>query len=181
MSARRLLASMVCLLFLAAPARAKRLDTARLLLRDVPGSGGSWQEGSAVVAAPVDEVRHWLTDYPAWPKRFDDIEWSQALADDAAGRHVVRFRSRIAGRTLTVHEAVTKHLISFEGDGPEVHTQGRIWLLDAGGGATRVIMQSTSEVHGLLGLFATRGLKRRRAFEVIQADLDSLLALAGRR
>jgi hypothetical protein len=154
---------------------------AQFQLGDVPGSGGEWQQGEALVAAPPSQVRAWLTDYAAWPRRFPDVEWSEPLGVDARGRNVVRFRSRIAERVITVHEAVTPGLLVFEGWAPSIYTQGRIFLLDGGAGRTRVVMQSTSAVHGFLALFATRGLKRRRAFEVIGSHLGALVALGQRR
>jgi hypothetical protein len=152
-----------------------------IALHDLDGSGGQWQEGVAVVPAPWPDVEGWLTDYANWSRRFPDIEWAQQLADDNRGRHVIRFRSRLAGRSFLIHEAVTPHLLVFEGDAPNVHTQGRIWILDAGDGRSRVLMQSTAEVHGFIGLFATHGYKRRSAFAAARSHLGALLALARAR
>jgi hypothetical protein len=147
-------------------------------LRDLPDTDGEWQEGAAVIAAPRDQVRFWLTDYANWAKRFPDIEWAQVLPDDATSRHVIRFRSRIAEATITVHEAVSPSLLVFEGWMTMVHTQGRIHLIDLGDGTTRVIMQSTAEAHGLARLFATKRFKRERAFRVTRSHLNALLELA---
>jgi hypothetical protein len=103
------------------------------------------------------------------------------LGDDPSGRHVIRFRSRIADTTLEVHEAVSPDLLVFEGWAPHVHTQGRIYLIALDGGHTRVLMQSTAEVHGILRMFATRGIRRDRAFRVTRSHLSALVALARRR
>jgi hypothetical protein len=150
-------------------------------LRDVPGTDGAWQEGRAIVPAPWQVVQHWLTDYAHWPERFADIEWAKQLPDDAAGRHVVRFHSRAGGRTFVIHEEVRPHLLTISGTAPHVHTQSRLWILDHGHGTTEVIMQSTAEVHGLAGWFATKGYKRKRAFAAIRSQLGSLLHLAHTR
>ena len=156
--------------------------TEALHLEDVPGSDGTWQQGEALVDAPPPVVQGWLTDYRHWPARFPDVASSEVLGVDARGRNIVRFYSRIAERTITVREAVQPGLLVFDGwAGSTIFTQGRIYLLDAGGGRTRVVMQSTSQVHGFIGVFATRKLKRKRAFEVIASHLDALVAQARRR
>src|SRR5258706_9188215 len=107
-----------------------------IALRDLPGTNGEWQVGEAVIPAPREDVHRWLVDYAAWPQRFPDIEWSQILGDDKSGRHVVRFRSRIADATLVVHEAVRPDLLVFWGTMPYVYAQGRIYLIDLGNGTT---------------------------------------------
>ncbi|HUS67436.1 MAG TPA: SRPBCC family protein [Kofleriaceae bacterium] len=150
-------------------------------LRDIPGTKSAWQEGTAIIDAPRDEVRRWLTDYAKWPEHFPDITWSQPLGRDDRGRNVVRFHSKIAGSTLTVHEAVGRDLLVFEGVGKHVHTQGRIHLIDLGGNKTRVIMQSTADVQGVAKVFATQRLKRDRAFKVTRAHLNALRSLAESR
>jgi superfamily I DNA/RNA helicase len=152
-----------------------------IALHDLDKSHGQWQEGVAIVPAPWQTVQSWLTDYVHWADRFPDIEWAQPLGDDARGRHVVRFRSRLAGRTFVIHEAVGPHLLVFEGDAPNVHAQGRIWILDDGDGRARVLMQSTAKVHGFIGLFATQGYKRRSAFAATRSHLRALLDLAHAR
>jgi hypothetical protein len=149
-------------------------------LRDLPDTDGNWQEGRAVIEAPRAMVHRWLTDYPRWAERFADIRWVEVLADDERGRHVIRFASRIADHTLTVHEAVTDELLVFEGWAPYLHTQGRIHLLDRGDGTTLVLMQSTAEAHGIARLFATKSLKRKRAYQVTTSHLVSLQKLARR-
>jgi hypothetical protein len=152
-----------------------------IVTRDVPGSDGRWQEGSTVVPAPRAEVLHWLTDYGDWPTRFPDIQYSQVLGVDSYGRQVVRFRSRIVGRPITLRSAATREGVVFEGAGANVHTQGKIWVTELGPEQTQVIMQSTAEVHGLAGAFASQGFKRDRAFRKIRADLSALLNLAHAR
>jgi hypothetical protein len=166
----------VLLVALAAPAHAAALD-----LHDLPGSDGHWTEGVAIVNAPPARVHEWLTDYARWKGRFPDMAWAQYLGDDERGRHIVRFHSYLANRTFTIHEEVRPDLLVFDGWAPNVHTQGRIWILDAGGGKTRVIMQQTNEVHGFVGLFATRGYRRRAAFAAMASHLGALLRLAAAR
>lgn len=169
--------AVVCVLLIRAAAASAEPS---IELRDLPDTGGSWQEGAAVIPASPERIRGWLTDYILWPSRFPDIEWSQVLGDDEKGRHIVRFRSRIADAVLTVHEAVSPNLLVFEGTAPFANTQGRIHLIDLGDGRTRVLMQSTAEVHGLARLFATQKLKRQRAYQVSTSHLNALWALASR-
>jgi hypothetical protein len=147
-------------------------------LHDLANTDGNWQEGVAVIPASRAQVLQWLTDYPSWARRFPDIEWAEVLADDDRGRHVVRFRSKIADATITVHETVSPSLLVFEGWMSFAHTQGRIHLIDLGNGTTRVLMQSTSEAHGIARLFATRRFKRDRAFRVTHSHLSALWDLA---
>jgi hypothetical protein len=147
-------------------------------LQDLPGTNREWQQASTVVNAPAPVVKHWLTAYEQWRQLFPDIEWVQRLGVDEIGRDVVRFRSRYAGRTITMHQAVTPRLLIYEGWGPNVHTQGRVYVIDMGRDRTRVIMQTTAEVHGLAGVFATKGLKRNRAFQALRGHLTALLDAA---
>jgi hypothetical protein len=150
-------------------------------LHELGGSDGRWTEGVAVVNAPRARVHEWLTDYARWVGRFPDMASAQYLGDDDRGRHIVRFHSYLANRTFTIHESVAPDLLVFDGWAPNVHTQGRIWILDNGDGRTRVIMQQTNEVHGFIGLFATRGYRRRAAFAATQSHLRALLDLATSR
>lgn len=145
------------------------------------GSDGVWQEGVAVVPAPPAKVQEWLTDYARWQGRFPDVAWAQPLGDDERGRHIVRFRSYLANRTFVIHEAVQPGFLAFDGWAPNVHTQGRIFISDAGDGKSRVIMQSTNEVHGFIGLFATRNYRRRAAAAATRSYLGALLRLASTR
>ena len=168
----------VLLVALAVPAHAA---AAALDLHDLPGSDGRWTEGIAIVDAPPARVHEWLTDYARWKGRFPDMAWAQYLGDDERGRHIVRFHSYLANRTFTIHEEVRPDLLVFDGWAPNVHTQGRIWILDAGGGRTRVIMQQTNEVHGFIGMFATHSYRRRAAFAATASHLGALLRLAAAR
>ena len=169
------------LIALAAPASAVAPSPAAIELHELAGTDGRWTEGVALVPAPPARVYEWLTDYAHWQGRFPDMAWAQYRGDDERGRHIVRFHSYLANRTFTIHESVTPELLVFDGWAPNVHTQGRIWILDAGGGRTRVIMQSSNEVHGLIGLFATRSYRRRAAFAATTSHLRALLALAAAR
>jgi hypothetical protein len=169
---------MIALLLAAFATPAYALATATIALHDLPGTAGEWQEGEAIVPAPPKQVQAWLTDYGRWVGRFPDIDAAQLLGDDARGRHVVRFHSRLAGRIFVVHEAVHPGLLVFDGWAPNVFTQGRIWILDAGAGSSHVIMQSTAQVHGFIGLFATRGYKRKSSFAAITSHLNALISLA---
>jgi hypothetical protein len=169
------------LLFAAGPALALQQPPGPIQLQDIPGTDREWQEASAVVDAPAREVQHWLTAYEEWRQLFPDIEWVQRLGIDKDGRDVVRFRSRYAGRTITMHQSISPQLLVYEGWGPNVHTQGRVYVIDLGSARTRVIMQTTAEVHGLAGIFATKGLKRNRAFQALRGHLTALLDAAAAR
>jgi len=169
---------LISLISLLPPAAFAQAQWPQIELTDLPGTNGEWQEGAAVIPAPREKVLEWLTDYPAWPERFPDIEWAQVLPDDAEGRHVIKFRSRIAEATLTVHEAVSPALLVFEGSATFAYTQGRIHLIDLGNGTTRVLMQSTAQARGIAKLFATKALKRRRAHQVSTSHLLALWHLA---
>lgn len=151
-------------------------------LHDLHDTGGEWQEGVTLVDAPPERVQHWLTEYARWSERFPDIEWQEVLPDDGDGRHVVRFRSKIADCVLTVHEKVEPGLLVFYGTAKNLHTQGRIYLLPAAGGTkTRVLMQSTSTVSGFWRVFASQRYRRKSAYEVTSSHLNALRALAAGR
>ena len=151
----------------------------RIDFHDLPGTNGEWQEGTAIIPAPQEKVRYWLTDYVNWPRRFPDMKWTRVLPDDERGHHVIMFYSHIAGRAFLIHESVAPDLLVFYGSsGSSIHTQGRIYLIDIGGGRTRVHMQSTATVSGFLGLFATRAYRRKSAEQVTTAHLTALLNLA---
>ena len=165
----------------APPLAAARWAPAPIDLHDLPDTDGEWQEGVAVIRAPRADVHRWLTDYESWPRRFTDIAWAKVLGDDAQGRHRVQFRSRIAGATITVAEAVAPDLLAFTGEAWFAYTQGRIHLIDRGDGTTQVLMQSTANARGIAKLFATKAFKRKRAFAVTRSHLESLDELARRR
>lgn len=176
---RVLLASLLIALASSGGALASDPAAPTIELRPVPGSQGKWEEGSVVVPASPARVREWLTDYPAWPLRFPDIESVQVLGRTADGRTVVRFRSSIVGRPLTVRVRVTPEGLTYDGEGKNVTTEGRVWIEPLGPERTRVVMQTTSTVHGLLSLFATTRMKRERARAKLKSDLTALVELAG--
>src|SRR5262245_58723347 len=96
---------------------------------DVPGSDGQWQQATAVVDAPLDEVRGWLTDYDHWPELFKDIKSAQVLARPGPSGATVRFYSKIVGREMTMNVVWTKRYIVYRGTGANVDAQGRIALV----------------------------------------------------
>jgi carbon monoxide dehydrogenase subunit G len=148
-------------------------------LGDLPGSHGHWQQGETTLAAPQEKVRQWLTSYDQWPQLFPDIQSAQRLGATPDGRTLVRFRSRILDRTMTIRVREYPDLLAYDGEGPNVTTQGKIFIEDVGGGRTHVVMQTTAQVHGMVGIFATEGFKRDRALKKLRADLTALVHLAG--
>jgi carbon monoxide dehydrogenase subunit G len=175
--AARLLASFVAagvaLVAVAAPANGP------VRLGDVPGTNGQWQQGSSVIAAPLDEVHGWLTDFAAWPKVFPDVQSATVLQHDG-NAYTVRFRSKIVGRDMTLRLEVGPRVVVYTGSGKDVTSQGKITLEPLDRGHTRVLMQSSAEVHGLAGAFASQGMKRKRAFKKMESDLTTLHILAAR-
>src|SRR5689334_14660684 len=85
--------------------------------RDLPGSDGNWQEGRAVVDAPIDVVRGWLVDFEHWPQLFPDVQYAKVLSRPAGSQAVVRFRSRIVGRELTIGFGWGAREIRYRGGG----------------------------------------------------------------
>lgn len=163
--------------FLAAPlTQAQPLDTIRV--GDVPGTEGNWQFGEVTVGAPASEVQRWFADAAHWPNRFPDTEWTQVRGRTSDGRTVVRFKSRIIGRPLTLRLRVRPGLITYDGEGKNVTTQGKIFIEALGPRRTRVVMQSTSQVHGTIGLFATTNNRRQRAQKKFRADLGALVRMS---
>jgi hypothetical protein len=148
-------------------------------LGDVPNTHGTWQEGSAVIAAPLPEVRRWLTDFDTWPGRFPDVQSASTLRRDGDVT-TGRFRSRIIGRDMTIHLRQGSGGMTYTGEGKNVTTQGKVFLRALDPGHTQVIMQSTAQVHGLAGAFASPGTKRKRALRKIDSDLTALQSLASR-
>jgi hypothetical protein len=146
-----------------------------IVVGDLPGTHGQWVYGEAVVAAPARVVQRWLDDIPAWSQRYPDVEWAQSLGTNKAGEHIVRFRSSIIGRTMTLRMLEEPGRITYEGEGKNVTTRSRIFIDAVDASHTRVILQSTAEVHGLAGIFATQSLKRQRAIEKIRSDLTVLI------
>jgi hypothetical protein len=146
-----------------------------IVIGELPETHGQWIYGEAIVAAPAAVVQRWLDDIPAWPQRYRDVEWAQSLGTNQAGEHIVRFRSSIIGRTLTLRMLEQPGRITYEGEGKNVTTRGRIFVDAIDAWRTRVTLQTTSEVHGLAGVFATQSLKRQRAEQKIRSDLTSLV------
>jgi uncharacterized membrane protein len=146
--------------------------------RDLPGD---WQEGRVVVEAPLDVVRGWLVDYDHWPELFPDVQSVEVLSRPARNQAVVRFRSRIVGRELTIGSSWGGREIRYRGGAKNIDSRGRVLLRPLGPDRTEVVMQSTSDVHGLIGVFATRRLKRERAFAKLNADLGALENVARTR
>lgn len=149
--------------------------------RDVEGSDGSWQEGHAVIDAPVDEVHAWLTDYEHWPQRFPDVQWAKVLSRSGRDRAMVRFRSKIIGRELTLNLRWTARAIVYRGIGKNVDVQGKVLLSPVGRGRTDVVMQSTADVHGIVGVLASKKTRRERAYKKLRADLGSLQRMSQTR
>ncbi len=152
----------------------------RVVVGDLPGSGGHWQAGEVTVAAPADEVQRWFTDVERWPARFPDDLSARELGRTPDGRRVAELRSRALGRTLTLRLREEPGLIVYDGAGKDVTTQGKIYITPVAPGVTRVIMQTTGELHGAAGAFAGEGTKRKRAIKKLSADLNALVALANR-
>ena len=163
------------LLPLAVPAE----ELNRVAIGDLPGTHGSWQEGQVIVAAPASEVQRWLSDTRTWPSRFPDVQWTQELGTTSDGRRIVRFRSRTIGRPLTVRLRERPGLIAYDGEGKDVTTQGKNWIEPLGRDRTRVVMQTSAEVHGALGAFVSAKMKRERARRKLARDLDAIVKLAG--
>jgi len=147
---------------------------------DVAGSGGNWQEGRAVIDAPLAEVRGWLIDFDRWPQRFADVQSAKTLSRNGDSA-VVRFHSRIVGREMTMHVRWSQDAIDYSGRGNNVDAQGKIRLRAVDGQHAEVVMQSSADVHGIAGVFASQGIKRERAIKKLRADLGSLEKLANER
>ena len=74
----RALGMMVLTLALGTPGSAA--GAAGIETHDLAGSDGNWQEGRAVIDAPLDEVRGWLVDFEHWPQHFPDVTSAKVLA-----------------------------------------------------------------------------------------------------
>jgi carbon monoxide dehydrogenase subunit G len=159
-------------------AAAAQEQPGEIVTGNIPGTDGQWQYGEAVVAAPPAVVQHWLTDVAGWPRRFPDVESVELLGHSADGRRVARFQSSLVGRPITLHVSDRPGAIEYDGEGKNVTTHGRIFVQKIDAKRTRVIMQTTADVHGLAGWFATKGMKRERAERKIRSDLESLNRLA---
>ncbi len=163
-----------CLLA-ALPAAAQPLGV--VSVGDLPGTGGRWQTGEVTVAAPAAEVQRWFADAAGWTRRFPDDERVRLLGQAPDGRQLVEMRSRALGRTLTLRLRVQPGLITYDGSGKGVTTQGKIMIQALGPSRTRIVMQTTGELHGAIGLFG-EGTKRKRALAKLRADLEAAARLA---
>lgn len=159
-----------------AAAQPQPLNT--ITVGDVPGTEGNWQYGQVVVNAPAPLVQRWFSDAARWSARFPDTEWSHVRGRTADGRLVVQFRSRIIGRTLTLWLRERPGLITYDGQGKNVTTQGKIYISALGPTRTRVVMQSTSQVHGAAGIFASKKARRSRAQKKFRADLNAVIRMS---
>jgi len=126
-------------------------------------------------------VRGWLVDFDHWPQRFPDVTSAKVLARAGGDRAKLRFRSKTIGRELTIDLRWTAREITYRGAGKNVDVQGKIAMRPVGDGRTEVVMQSTADVHGLTGAFASKGMKRERAFKKLRADLGALERLSHAR
>ena len=144
---------------------------------DLPGTNGRWQQGEVTLAAPAAEVQRWFTDAARWPQRFPDDQWARVLGRAADGRQIVQFRSKVVGRTLTVRLRDQPGLITYDGTGKGITTQGKIMIEALGPNRTHIIMQTTGTLHGLAGVFG-KGEKRKRALAKLRLDLDAAARLA---
>jgi hypothetical protein len=145
---------------------------------DLPGTNGQWQMGEVTVAAPLDEVQRWFTDASQWTARFPDDKKVQILGRAPDGRQIVEMKSAALGKTLTLRLREQPGLITYEGSGKGVSTQGKIFFQSLGPSRTKVIMQTTGELHGATGVFATEGMKRKRALAKLSSDLNATVQLA---
>jgi hypothetical protein len=144
---------------------------------DISGSAGKWQEAKSTIAAPIADVRIWMTDFAHWPERFADVTSAKILAQ-SDGITTLRFHSKIIGRDMTIKLRAGGNMVTYDGFGKDVTTQGKIFMRPIDASHTEVTLQSSSEVHGALGAFATKGLKRKRALAKMQSDLRALQAMA---
>ncbi len=168
---RRITAAVVALLLLAPAALAQ----SAIELGDVPGSGGNWQYGRVVVDAPAAVVQRWFSEAERWAQVFPDTQWVQPIANDGRGHRIVRFRSKVIGRTLTLRLTERPGLITYDGEGGDVVMQGKILVDALGPFRARVTLQSTSQVHGAAGIFASKKMRRDRALKKFRADLSAIV------
>jgi hypothetical protein len=144
---------------------------------DLPGTGARWQMGEVTVAAPAAEVQHWFSDATRWTQRFPDDDRVRTLGRLPDSRQVVEFHSKALKKTLTVRLREQPGLITYDGSGKDITTQGKIIIEPLAPNRTKVIMQTTGELHGLVGLVG-KGEKRKRALAKLNADLDAVARLS---
>jgi Polyketide cyclase / dehydrase and lipid transport len=173
----RIVASLVAgVLAVAGAAHAEQLN--RVVVGDVEGTDGRWQAGQVVVAAPAKEVQRWFADVPNWPLRFPDDEKVRDFGRDDKGRRVAEFHSRSLGRTLTVHLREQPGLITYEGTGRGITTQGRVTFEALGPDRTRITIATTGELHGAVGVLVSPEMKRKRALKKLTVDLNAAVSQA---
>ncbi len=165
-----------CLLLAGAPALAAPLNA--VSVGDLPGTNGQWQTGEVTVAAPQAEVWRWFTEVNRWPERFPDDAWARDLGRTPDGRQLAELRSNALGRTLKLEMREQPGVITYTGTGKGVTTQGKIFVQAVGPNTTRVIMQTTGELHGAIGFFAGEGTKRKRAIKKLSSDLQACVRIA---
>lgn len=68
--------------------------------------------------------------------------------------------------------------IDYTGEGKGVTTQGKLFFAEAGRGRTRIVLQTTAELHGALRYMISENAKKVRARRKIQSDLASAVRLS---
>lgn len=151
---------------------------AEVMLRDVPETGGLWQEARALVDAPAASVRTWLSDFEDWPLVFGDVT-SIAVLGREGPVTVVKLVSRSFDRTLVLRFRPTSYGLSYTGgDEGDVRTEGKIFITSAGEARTDVVMQNVAHVGGILGALAPRSRIRERQRAKLRTDLTDLQRVA---
>ncbi len=161
------------------PAAAQRIDDIRV--GDLPGTDGTWQFGEVTVNAPADVVQRWFADVSMWQRRFPDVTTARVLGTTADGRRIVHFSSTIIGRPLTLRLRDRPGLIVYDGEGKDVRTQGKIYIERLDDRRTHVLLQSSSQVHGAAGIFASKNMRRQRAQRKFRSDLAAIVRLSSQR
>jgi uncharacterized membrane protein len=175
---KRLATTMLLMgLALVAPA-ARAAPAGEIRVGDLPGTNGNWQFGEVTVNAPAAEVQRWFADVNRWPQRFPDVKSADVAGKAPDGREVVHFRSTIIGRPLTLRISDRPGLIAYDGEGKDVTTQGKIFVERLDDQHTHVMLQSSSQVHGAAGIFASAKMRRSRAQKKFRSDLSSIVRLS---
>lgn len=151
-----------------------------IVLREVPGTNGEWHEGIAIVSAPAATVRQWQLDVRRWPQLYPDTTSAELLGTLPNGEILARFKSTIVGRTLTLRMRPTPSGYTYTGHGRDVTTQGRAYFIPLSANQTRVVLQSTSQLHGAARFFIGAEGKRKRAYRKLASDLQALQRFAQR-
>jgi hypothetical protein len=144
-------------------------------VRDVPNTGGSWQEARGLVDAPPAAVHAWIRDFGRWPEYFGDVKTAIVLGrEEGGGATLVRLRSRIFNTWLTIKIVRAPFGYSYHGRAGSITTDGQVWITDAGNGRTDVVIQNVAHVSGLLGALAPRAKIRDRQRMKLRTDLTDL-------